>query len=404
MNWETMHRLQLFQELITCGHNIYFWTYNSDLELTHCNCPHETVLSLIFTLEYKKDGTFSCFHTEHSPVLIHTPLGLSWIVDSEKDSNNPNPFIHAIGPVFFNDISTKAIEDALNRHNLSIPAKRTFLATLKQLPIISYAHFLEYGQMLHYCISGDKIPYSQIRFSGSSQETFLKPDSSESEQHGTWAAEQEILKMIETGNLDYRKHQDRLGLSGNIGKMSNGDTMRQFKNQVIAFIVLASRAAIRGGLSPETAYTLSDLYIQNVEACSSLKEIATVSFSMHEDFVQRVHDCKLQNGVSSQIQQCCDYIQFHITEKINLEELSAKIGYSQNYLCQKFKTERGINIRDYINQEKIKYAQDLLMSTHYSVQEISELLHFSSPSYFCELFRKINGVSPNQFRANKTKP
>ncbi|MDE7334173.1 MAG: AraC family transcriptional regulator [Lachnospiraceae bacterium] len=39
---------------------------------------------------------------------------------------------------------------------------------------------------------------------------------------------------------------------------------------------------------------------------------------------------------------------------------------------------------------------------HYPVQEISELLHFSSPSYFCEHFRKINGISPNQFRTNKS--
>lgn len=399
MKWETMHKLQLFQELITCAHNICFWTYNAELDLTYCNCPDETALSLIFTLEYKKENLYSAFCTEYSPVIVHNPLGMSWIADFEQDCNNP--VIHVIGPVFFNDISTKALEDSLNRHNLSIPAKRAFLATLRKLPVISYTHFLEYGQMLHYCISGEKIPYSQIRFSGSSQEPAQKPDSPESGQHGTWAAEQEILKMIETGNLDYRKHQDRLGLSGNIGKLSNGDTMRQFKNQVIAFIVLTSRAAIRGGLSPETAYTLSDLYIQNVEASSSLKEVAAVSFSMQEDFVRRVHDCKLQNGISLQIQQCCDYIQLHITEKISLEELSSQIGYSQNYLCQKFKAERGIPIRDYINREKIIYAQNLLMSTHYSVQEISELLHFSSPSYFCELFRKMNGVSPNQFRSGK---
>lgn len=153
-------------------------------------------------------------------------------------------------------------------------------------------------------------------------------------QHGTWASEQEILKMIETGNLDYRKHQDRLGLSGNVGKMSNEDTMRQFKNQVIAFTVLASRAAIRSELSPETAYTLSDFYLRNAEAYSSLKEVAAVSFSMQENFVQRFHNHKLQNG------------------------LSAQIGYSQNHLCQKFKAEHGIPIRNYINLGKSIMPRD----------------------------------------------
>lgn len=173
MKWETMHKLQLFQELITCAHNICFWTYNAELDLTYCNCPDETALSLIFTLEYKKENLYSAFCTEYSPVIVHNPLGMSWIADFEQDCNNP--VIHVIGPVFFNDISTKALEDSLNRHNLSIPAKRAFLATLRKLPVISYTHFLEYGQMLHYCISGEKIPYSQIRFAGSSQEPAQKP-------------------------------------------------------------------------------------------------------------------------------------------------------------------------------------------------------------------------------------
>lgn len=280
MNLQILRNLELFEELITCGRNVYFWIYDCDLNLVHSNCLEQKVLNLLFAHSSK--------NTVPAPPL-----------------------------------------------------------------------------------------------------------------HGTWASEQAILKMIEEGNLNYRKQQDKLGQIGHVGKLSNGEPLRQYKNQIISFIVLSTRAAIRGGLSPETAYTLSDLYIQNVESSNSLTELATVSYTMQEDFVQRVHQCKIETSISPHIKKCRDYIQLHITEKINLKELAAYIGYSQNYLCKKFKEETGTNIRDYINEQKIERSKDLLVSTTCTVLDISEIMHFSSPSYYCELFHELTGLTPNEYRNQK---
>lgn len=399
MNLETMRNLKLYEELITCGRNIYSWLYDAELNLIHSNCPNQRVLGHIFALEYKRESLFSYFHSEQSPIILSNSIDMAWAVDIIKDTSDEFPVsIYVIGPIFFSEISLSALERSLEQHTVTIRTKNEILSTLKTVPIIPYMDLTEYAQMLHYCISKEKIPYSQIRLIDVTKSDQLKSSDSQDTFHGTWSSEQLILKMIEDGNLNYRKQQDKLGRIGNIGKLSKGEPLRQTRNLIISFIVLATRAAIRGGLAPETAYTLSDRYIQNVESANSLNELATISYTMQEDFVHRVHQHKLETDISPQIKECRDYIQLHLTEKISLSDLASHIGYSQNYLCKKFKTETNTNIRDYINSKKIEYSKSLLTSTNNTIFEISEILHFCSPSRYCELFRALTGLTPNEFR------
>ena len=53
---------------------------------------------------------------------------------------------------------------------------------------------------------------------------------------------------------------------------------------------------------------------------------------------------------------------------------------------------------EYIGRKKTEHACLLLTSTEKSVQEISDLLCFCSPSYFSATFSKYEGISPTAFR------
>lgn len=391
--------LQLFRELITCSRDIYFWTYNNNLDTIFSNSPNDIVFDLLFSLECSREKLLSYFQTNDRPVIITNSIGLIWIADAEKDETGQSFFIHMIGPAFFDDVSTQALETSLGRLNLSVATKRGFLSTLKTLPVVSYVHFIEYGQMLHYCIYNEKLTFSKMNLLNIPA-TVITPQNNPAEKfrHGTYASEQAILALIEEGNLNYREKQDKLNSMGNVGKLSNGDSLRQSKNNIIIFTALAARAAMKGGLDPETAYSLSDFYIQSAESCTAFEELTLVSHKMQNDFIQRVHDFKLNTGISSQILKCCNYIHLHIAEKIILHDLALQMGYSQNYLCKRFKQETGQNIRDYINAVRIEKAKEILLTQTYTIQEISEQLHFSSPSYFCKLFKETVGCTPSVYQ------
>ena len=105
----------------------------------------------------------------------------------------------------------------------------------------------------------------------------------------------------------------------------------------LAVVRSAIFAAIESGLTPDTAYTVGDSYIQSLTECKTIADVRTVNHSMYEDFIQRVHRQRYNPQYSRQIQSCAAYIEAHLDEKLTLEQLSRQVGYSEYHLSRKFK-------------------------------------------------------------------
>ena len=73
-----------------------------------------------------------------------------------------------------------------------------------------------------------------------------------------------MLSYVEYGRTNDMKRFFQRPVSGRPGKMAP-DAIRQQKNLIVCTATLVTRAAIRGGLDPETAFNLSDMYIQKAE-------------------------------------------------------------------------------------------------------------------------------------------
>lgn len=397
---QKQNRLTFYRDLVSCCYNLYSWTFSATLAPVFTNCPNDLVFRLIFSMNTDHSQVIDSVIEKGAPVVMTNSLGLMWISDFETDSQGTLQFIHVLGPAFYDDISPRMLEAALDRLNLSQSVKHQFYDILMQLPVVPATRFLQYGQMLHFTLTGKNIPSSEFLHMADSADAPApkKVGTQNTPQHGTWAAEQAMMKLIEEGNLNYRKERDRFNTSGKVGKMSLGDPVRQVKNQIIVLTALCTRAAIRGGLAPDTAYTLSDRYIQNAEACTTIADLAEVGHAMEDDFVRRVHQVKTQTGISPQVQQCCEYIQLHVEDKITVEQLAQQVGHAKNYLIKKFHKETGKTIGAYITEAKMERAKLLLKEPGKSVQDIAEQLGYATQSHFGELFRKHTGMTPAQWR------
>ena len=399
MSENTERSLKLFQELLTCAHNVYFWTYDAQLTNTGTNCPDAAALNSFFLGNKEQIRLLLPLGEKNRPAVLEDSLGLIWIADYEKDTGGSLLNIHVIGPVFIEDVSERALENALRSMEIPVNQRPSLLRILESLPVIPVTRFYEYGVMLHYCICGEKITFSDLQYPESPKHT-KKENTSQPESHGTWAMEQELLHLIEEGNPEYRKRAGKLVTGGNIANLGKGDSLRQVKNITIIFTALCTRAAIRGGLSPEVAYTLSDKYIIGIESCAALSEVAEINEAMQEDFVNRVHKCKLEQ-YSVPIQNCCHYIQLHLSDKNSIPELAKQTGYSENYLSRKFKKEMGITLTEYITGQRIEAAAEMLISGTEEIQDICTRFGFGSQSYFGEVFRRYTGMSPGEYREKR---
>lgn len=221
--------------------------------------------------------------------------------------------------------------------------------------------------------------------------------------HNPYDQEMREFGSIENGDLIQLEKSLQEDYDGTIGTLAK-DPLRNLKNLGIVLVTLASRAAIRGGLSPEISFSLSDSYIQQIEECKDLALVVPLAHKAEFQYAEMVHEIKeKQKGIlkkqkNPRINKCKDFIFSHLHDRITLEDLAAEADCNPNYLSQLFKECEGISISGYILQEKINRAKNPLIYSDYSYIEIATYLGFSSQSHLGTQFKKHTGYTLRQYR------
>ncbi len=253
---------------------------------------------------------------------------------------------------------------------------------------------------------GEAVPTGNILFvdnvssrklGGLLLEQSLFEQREEADTHVPTDYETAICSAVEAGDRALLERSLFAPYTGHVGRMSAND-LRQQKYSFICMATLTSRAAIRGGLDAETAFSLSDLYCQRADLLTEIPLIQNLTFTMLMDFSGKVREIKKRPAVSSVIQNCLQYISVHLHEPITLEQLSRYCGLCTRSLSLRFREETGMGVPEYIHREKLREAEYLLRHTDYSLSEITSYLNYPSQSYFTQIFKKYKGQTPQQYR------
>jgi AraC-like DNA-binding protein len=159
-------------------------------------------------------------------------------------------------------------------------------------------------------------------------------------------------------------------------------------------------AAIPGGLDIEQTYQLIDAYSQECEQMTNASDVTNLQFNMLLDFANRVSQSKMPDGISSESYTCIQYINSHLNEPINIDDIAKHIHRSRSYTMKHFNENLGFNLGEYISHARIQEAKSLLRYTDKSLSEISNYLCYSSQSYFQNVFKKLTGQTPAEYRKN----
>ncbi|WP_405292158.1 AraC family transcriptional regulator [Algibacter sp. Ld11] len=96
------------------------------------------------------------------------------------------------------------------------------------------------------------------------------------------------------------------------------------------------------------------------------------------------------------------FIKTNLTNKdISVDLLAKKACMSTSHFHKKFKNTLGISPIDYINSEKIKFSKKLIKeSKDFRMSEIAFKSGFNNTSYFNRQFKKMEMITPQQFKAS----
>lgn len=215
--------------------------------------------------------------------------------------------------------------------------------------------------------------------------------------HLSYDREMEFFQNIRLGNVDLVKQLFKPLDCEQMGRLSE-DALRNLKYHLIITVALITRYCIEGGMEMETAYNLSDIYIQSIDKCHQEKEIHMLHQELVEDYAQRMQLLHKETLYPKPIIICLDYIYDNLHTKISLDALAETVGLSPSYLSRLFRREVGLTISEYIMKKRLETAENMLKYSDHSCIDISTYLCFSSESHFIQTFRKHTGYTPKAYR------
>lgn len=214
--------------------------------------------------------------------------------------------------------------------------------------------------------------------------------------HDQYAKELNFYTAVKTGDMDSVKKLMSPLTSRGLGKLSDNE-LNNMRYHFIVSVAMITRFCMEGGMPPETAYTLSDLYIRKADKSHSEDSITGLHRTMIFDFTERMQ--KIHEPVHSKtVTLAVEYIDKNIRTPLLLGNIADAAHVSPCYLSTLFRKDTGETITTYIQKRRVEEAEDMLKCTDMEFIDISNYLCFTSHSHFITIFKKYTGMTPKTYR------
>ena len=149
-----------------------------------------------------------------------------------------------------------------------------------------------------------------------------------------------------------------------------------------------------------------DMILQEVEkqetgwenVCQNLLEVLIQRLARRKDFSISEDRYANTGKANRECELVRRYIDNHFKENLCLDELASLAHINKYYLSHVFQKEFGTSPISYLISRRIQESKYLLTDTDHTLSQISHILGFSSLSYFSQSFRRLEGISPMEYR------
>lgn len=168
-----------------------------------------------------------------------------------------------------------------------------------------------------------------------------------------------------------------------------------FKNLYINIDYRMKQLGYTESETSDSKYKGNDSSVYNSFSLPNMVQYTEV-FCFH--CIQFIEDNRIGNYEKT-IKDVIVYIDNHYTDDISLEYLEKKFFMDLSYLSKLFKKETGKTYLQYITEKRIEKAKELMNNTGLNIYEIASKVSYNNAKYFSQLFKKVEGISPSEYRA-----
>ena len=169
------------------------------------------------------------------------------------------------------------------------------------------------------------------------------------------------------------------------------------KTLCLEILIMLGRLLKESGGSIENIFQEDIFSEEYLSRCNTLDELNMLLKSCISNVSEYLADLKKSDGKKI-IQEIKIHIDNYYYTNINLNDLAGKYFINLSYLSQLFKNETGEKFVDYLTRVRVEKAKALLSSTMMKSYEVAEMVGYSDPRYFSDVFLKVTGTSPTKYR------
>lgn len=188
----------------------------------------------------------------------------------------------------------------------------------------------------------------------------------------------------------------------NIDGLSLCDSIRQFSTipiillgGVFNFQIIKQAMSYKINDMLISPYSSLDLLnsINNVykEIKTERKKMLSVEFETYLD----EKDTLVTNHVIDQVKS---YVNKKLNQQITLKQISKQLHFNYAYLGQKFKSHENISFNEYLLQQRMERAKQLLIKTELKIYEVAQEVGYTEIDWFYKKFKAYTGLSANEYR------
>lgn len=337
---------------------------------------------------------------EDQVISCKDDFGLHYMVFRGRDTENGSYLI--LGPYVHHVVSGEELENLLKAHALPAEAMESLDWYFKRIPVIP--DYLTWRSMLVSILSrylaNPNLQVLNVTYDHP-EELRRKPAIAFSSIPYTsvearYAVERAMLEAIRRGDISEATYQQNLFMGFTLDQRVE-DRLRDAKDMIIAVNTAYRKAVEQAEVHPMYIDGISGRFVAEIEAATTPEQVQEVIPRMIRNYCLLVQTHSLAR-YSEGIRKCINYIDFHYMEPLNLDSLALRFSMNKNYLSSRFHKEVGFTVTDYINLSRSRRAVELLNRTPLPIQEIAEKCGFTDANYFTRTFKKINGITPNEYR------
>lgn len=210
----------------------------------------------------------------------------------------------------------------------------------------------------------------------------------------------EFVKQFRMSNSQWREQLERIFEAFEQDFLQDDD----IRSLIQAMLQMLSRevAVMSEQLQDELSAEKASIRLKLLEDAESLDEVKVILFEYLTDVFRTYVSVSETKSYRAMVNEMKNYIEENFANPdLSLKHLSDRFQVSGKYASYLFKTEFKMKFVDFVTELRMKEAEQLLLETEYSLQDIALKVGYANAITFGRVFKRVAGITPGDYRSSK---